>query len=117
MFPAYHTGPSIPTRRVRLHHPPRRHRQQHQRKPNCNSLLPPPLIDPTQIYATSQEFEIKALGSAYPTTTVVAGSSTSGTGTATGASSTATKSSAEQLVMSIGTAFAAAGAVLGLIVG
>ncbi|KXN82758.1 hypothetical protein AN958_02197 [Leucoagaricus sp. SymC.cos] len=44
----------------------------------------------TQIYAQSEQFEIKPLGSAYPATTSNAGASPTGSGSAAGASGTGT---------------------------
>jgi len=75
-------------------------------------------LNNTHIYATSQEFEIKALGSAYPATSTSGGASpTNGTGTSSGSTATSTKSAADKVVMSVGTALAAVGMVFGLIVG
>jgi len=75
-------------------------------------------LNNTNVYATSQEFEIKALGSAYPTTSTSGGASpTNGTGTSSGSTATSTKSGAEKVVMSVGTALAAMGMVFGLVVG
>ncbi|KZV76721.1 hypothetical protein PENSPDRAFT_673350 [Peniophora sp. CONT] len=88
-------------------------------------------LDQTKIYATSQEFEVKALGATYPAasaTPTEGGSSASATGSATGsaasgaASSTASASSessnssgAMGLTASIGSVFLAAGALLGML--
>jgi hypothetical protein len=81
-------------------------------------LLNPPSYSYIQIYATSEEFEIKALGSAYPATSTTGGASpTNGTSTSSGSTSTSTKSGAEKVVMSVGTALAAVGMVFGLVVG
>jgi len=76
------------------------------------------IINNTHIYATSEEFEIKALGSAYPATSTTGGASpTNGTSTSSASTSTSTKSGAEKVVMSVGTALAAVGMVFGLVVG
>jgi len=74
------------------------------------------ILNNTNIYATSQEFEIKALGSAYPTTT--SGVSATGTGNSTSSSSTPTASgsAAQELVGPFGAVIAAVGAVLGFVV-
>jgi len=74
-------------------------------------------LNNTHVYATSQEFEIKALGSAYPTTSTSGASPTNGTSTSSGSTATSTKSGADKVVMSVGTALAAVGMVFGLVVG
>jgi len=69
------------------------------------TLLLADTLNQTKVYATSQEFEIKALGSAYPASTaIVTAASTAGaSGTASGAAASATgKSSAENLAASVG---------------
>jgi len=75
-------------------------------------------VNSSHVYATSEEFEIKALGSAYPATTAGASSTSgsSGTGTSGSSSPSASGSGAESLVMSLGTTLAALGAVLGFVV-
>ncbi|KAF8239937.1 hypothetical protein L208DRAFT_1374432 [Tricholoma matsutake] len=72
-------------------------------------------INSTQLYATSQPFEIRALGSAYP---VTSSASPNASGTSTGSTASATThSSADKLFVSLGATFAAVGAVFGLVVG
>jgi len=77
-------------------------------------------LNNTDVYATSELFEIKALGSAYPSTTAAAGPSSSGSSTASssssspsaaGSSSQNSSSGALSLQASLGglTALAAAG--------
>ncbi|KAF8872500.1 hypothetical protein BD779DRAFT_1572482 [Infundibulicybe gibba] len=78
-------------------------------------------LNSTNIFATSQEFEIKALGAAYPTTTSVpAGASGSATGSGSSPASTGSTNSksgasgiADAKVLS-GFGMAAVGVVLGL---
>ncbi|THU96212.1 hypothetical protein K435DRAFT_828941 [Dendrothele bispora CBS 962.96] len=75
------------------------------------------ILNNTHIYAESQPFEIKALGSAYPATTVSAspsqtGGSAGGSGTATAEGSNNTNSAAKTVV---GYGAAAIGVLMGLI--
>ncbi|KAL0569188.1 hypothetical protein V5O48_012786 [Marasmius crinis-equi] len=74
-------------------------------------------LNNSDIYSTSEEFEIKPLGSSYPTSTPSASPSStgSGTGTAAGASSTSGGNGAASYGASLGYAFAAAGAMVGLL--
>jgi len=72
-------------------------------------------LNNTKIYATSEEFEIKALGSAYPTTTSGVSATSTGNSTSSASSPTASGSGAQELVGPFGALIAAVGAVLGLI--
>ncbi|KAJ8502025.1 hypothetical protein ONZ45_g2926 [Pleurotus djamor] len=93
-------------------------RQQADFKPGQNYFLQ--LANPlnsTNVYAQSEPFEIRALGSAYPTTTVIpggasptGGASSAGTGTGTGSAAPAeqTNNGASSLSASLGVAGAAA---------
>jgi len=72
-------------------------------------------VNISQVYATSQEFEIKPLGSAYPATTTPGGPTTTGNTTAPASSTTGSKpNDAISFTTSFGFGLAAAGAVLGL---
>ncbi|VDC07415.1 unnamed protein product [Peniophora sp. CBMAI 1063] len=86
--------------------------------------------DQTKIYATSQEFEVKALGATYPaasatptegsasatgSATGTAGSSAASTTASTAASSSSNTSGAMGLTASIGGVFFAAAAALGML--
>jgi len=70
-------------------------------------LLANPLNN-TEVYATSEPFEIKALGSAYPSQVSSLGGDSSATSTASGSASTNTKSAAVGMGAGFGGVFAGA---------
>jgi len=78
------------------------------------------MADETKIYAVSQPFEIKALGSAYPSTTTAANSGTasgSSTGSSSSSTSTSKKSNGAFAAFEISAAgvLAAIGAAIGML--
>jgi len=71
-------------------------------------------INSSLIYATSDPFEIKALGSTYPTSSVGGSSSATGTGSGSAATSTSkSHSGASSVKTSMGLSLAAVGVLLG----
>ncbi|KAF8721431.1 hypothetical protein AX14_010373 [Amanita brunnescens Koide BX004] len=79
-------------------------------------LLFADILNSSHVYGTSEPFEIKALGSAYPTSSAPAAGSATATGTGSSSSATSTSKShsgASNVKASMGLGLAAVGAVLG----
>ncbi|KAG6853192.1 hypothetical protein C0991_006223, partial [Blastosporella zonata] len=72
-------------------------------------------LNQTEIWATSEPFEIKALGSAYPTTTPGIGSSTAAGASATSGSSAAKSTATTVATKGNGAIGLKAGGVLGVV--
>ncbi|KAF9458369.1 hypothetical protein BDZ94DRAFT_1313327 [Collybia nuda] len=76
-------------------------------------------LNSTEVYVTSEEFEIKPLGSAYPATMAPSGTGTSGNSTSSTGSSNSSapaNSNAASSSTPFSFGFAAIGAILGLVV-
>ncbi|PFH49386.1 hypothetical protein AMATHDRAFT_4970 [Amanita thiersii Skay4041] len=71
-------------------------------------------LNSSLIYSESEEFEIKPLGSAYPSSSSASQPSATGSGTATASSTGGVRNSASGIKSSMGLGLAAIGAALGL---